>query len=134
MKETNLMRAIMLACSHASTRLFRQNVGTGWAGKRLRVQPGQAHWVKHGDVIIENARPLRAGLCEGSSDLIGWQQVTITPDMVGQQVAIFAAVEVKTKTGRASKSQHNFVSRVKEAGGIAGIVRSVAEAVDLFRG
>ena len=134
MKETNIMRSILLALGQSDARLFRQNVGTGWAGKKLRLQPGQSYVVKHGDVVIQNARPLRAGLCEGSSDLIGWRQVVITPDMVGTPVAVFTALEVKTPKGRATKEQANFLDVVQDAGGFAGIVRSVADALKTLAG
>ena len=81
-----------------------------------------------GDIVIRKPRPLRAGLCNGSSDLIGWRTITIDESMVGSQVAIFAAVEVKGPRGRASDLQKNFLARVAEAGGIAGIARSPEDA------
>lgn len=52
--------------------------------------------------------------------------------MVGTQVAIFTAVEVKTDSGRASSAQLNFISRVRECGGIAGIARNPDEARNLI--
>lgn len=82
--------------------------------------------------MIENPRPLQAGLCEGSSDLIGWTTVEVTPAMVGKKIAIFTALEIKTESGRASKEQINFITRVREAGGIAGIARSEQEATQLI--
>ena len=64
----------------------------------------------------------------GGSDLIGYRRVTVTPEMVGQDVAIFAAVEVKTPRGRVKAEQKRFVDHIRNAGGIAGIARSVDEA------
>jgi hypothetical protein len=45
---------------------------------------------------------LISGLVKATADLIGWRSITITPDMVGTTVAIFASIEVKTPTGRVS--------------------------------
>lgn len=72
------------------------------------------------------------GLCVGSSDLIGFQSVTITPEMVGQKVAIFTAIEVKTETGKVSPAQIKFTEMVNKFGGIGAIVRSVNEAVEVL--
>jgi hypothetical protein len=49
--------------------------------------------------------------------------------MVGQQVAVFVALEVKTPKGRATDEQKNFVNVVNAAGGKAAIVRSVSEGI-----
>lgn len=106
MNETNLMNAILLA-DHGC-RLFRNNTGA------IKDQTG---------------RLVRFGLCKGSSDLIGFKTVTITPEMVGKQVAIFTAIEVKTPTGKPTPEQLHFVNRVKEHGGIAGIARSVDDVL-----
>jgi hypothetical protein len=126
MNETNLTRAIMLKVGSMlqNVRIFRNNVGTGWTGKVIH---------QGSRVIIENPRPLQAGLCQGSSDLIGWTTVEVTPEMVGKKIALFTAVEVKTPNGRISDEQVNFIQRVREAGGIAGAVRSEADAVSLLQ-
>ena len=91
--------------------MFRNNTGT------LRDQHG---------------RPVTFGLCKGSADLIGWRTLTITPDMVGQQVAVFTSIEVKTPTGRVQPEQKQWLEAVQAAGGIAGIARSVEDAEALL--
>lgn len=135
MNETNLTRLVMIAVSALrNTVIFRNNVGMGWVGKSKRISQPITVTLQAGDVIVSNARPLQAGLCEGSSDLIGWSVRTVTPDMVGQKVALFTAIEVKTNDGRVSAEQLNFIHRVREAGGIAGLARSPQEAENLICG
>lgn len=77
-------------------------------------------------------RLVRYGLCPGSSDLIGLRQVTITPDMVGQTIAQFVAIEVKDR-GRVTPEQERFITMVLQAGGLAGIARSVDDARTILR-
>jgi len=107
MSEQRIQQQIRVACSNGDTRLFRNNTGT------LRDQ---------------NGRPVSFGLARGSADLIGWRTVTITPDMVGQQVAVFTSIEVKTATGRLRPEQQQWLDAVQAAGGIAGVARSVEDA------
>ena len=107
-----------------NVRIFRNNTGMAWQGDTVR---------KGSVLIIQNPRPLQAGLCEGSSDLIGWTSMEITPEMVGKKVAIFTALEVKSGKGRPSDEQRNFIQRVQEAGGIATVVRSEQEAIDALK-
>lgn len=110
--EQTIQQHIRLACSIGSCRLFRNNTGT------LR------------DI---NGRPVSFGLCKGSADLIGWRTVTVTPEMVGQTVAIFASIEVKAASGgRIRPEQQQWLNAVAAAGGIAGIARSVGEAMDIL--
>ena len=71
---------------------------------------------------------MQFGLCKGSADLIGYRSITITPEMVGQQVAVFASIEVKTPTGRIRPDQRAWMETVQAAGGIAGVARSVEDA------
>lgn len=125
MKESNIQKVIMMAVA-PFCRVFRNNVGTGWIGK--------VSATKDGGKYIENPRPLHAGLCTGSSDLIGWTERTITPDMVGKKIAIFTAIEVK-KTNRSviSKHQLNFIDQVRKSGGIAGIATSGDQAINLVK-
>lgn len=80
----------------------------------------------------ERGQLVRYGLCPGSSDLIGFRTVVITPEMVGQRIAIFTAVEVKDR-GRATEQQQAFINLVQQAGGLAGVARSVPEALSILR-
>ncbi len=105
MRETVLQQNIRLGISAPNVRIFRNNVG-----------------------MING---VQFGLCVGSSDLIGFQSVTVTPEMVGQKVAIFTALEVKTTKGRVSEVQQNFIDVVNRFGGIAGVVRSIDDAKKL---
>ena len=118
--ESEIQKRVMLALSKSGCTIFRNNTAMGWAGK--------AQKYPNGDVVIKGGYPIHAGLCTGSSDLIGWKSVTITPDMVGKRIAVFTAVEVKTPTGRPTQEQLNFIQQVQNAGGIAGIARNEAEA------
>ena len=43
-------------------------------------------------------RYIQFGLAKGSSDLIGFKTVKVTPDMVGQEIAQFVSLEIKTET------------------------------------
>lgn len=108
--------------------IFRANVGQAWTGDAKRL-PGPGN-----RVLLENARPFSTGLPAGFSDLFGLVPVTITPDMVGQQVAVFVALEVKTAKGRASDKQQAFIKAVNDNGGRAGVVRSAEDAVRVVAG
>jgi hypothetical protein len=108
--EQQIQQHIRLALSRGPVRLYRNNTGT------LRDQHG---------------RPVTFGLAVGSADLIGWTTRTITPDMVGQQVAVFTSIEVKSATGRLRPEQRQWLEAVQAAGGIAGVARSVEDAARL---
>lgn len=124
MSEHEIQQRILLACGRGDARIWRNNVGTGWAGPSTRVTAGNlravAQGLRPGDVVIRGGRPLHAGLCVGSSDLIGFR----TRDGVAQ----FVALEVKTPTGRATAEQQRFLGMVEAAGGCSGIARSVSDA------
>lgn len=126
-RESAIQSAILLAASRAGGTIFRQNVGMGWTGKATRDS-------KTGDVLIRQGRPLHAGLIKGSSDLIGWMPVTITPDMVGATIAVFTAIEVKQPGGRSTPEQRTFIRNLQSAGGRAGVARSVDEALAILQG
>ena len=123
MKETPILKRILLHCGHGATRLFRRNVGRGWIGESVRLP--------NGNVLIKNARPFHSGF-EGQSDLDGWHSIIITPEMIGRKLAIYTAMEVKTATGRVKKSQAKHIELVLAAGGIAGVVRSPEDAEELL--
>lgn len=116
-----LSRAISLRFSNGAIRLFRNNVGNGYLGTMVAKLP-------NGNVVLRDWRRVQFGLCEGSSDKIGWRTVTITPDMVGQKIAQFVAIEEKTGNARQTKQQKIFTRVVQEAGGRAGVARSEHDA------
>lgn len=94
-----------------------------------------------GACIDEEGRLIRFGLGNiskkhsdaiKSSDLIGITKVTITPDMVGQTVGIFTAVEVKKEAWNPDKkldgresAQLAFINWIRSLGGIAFFASSV---------
>lgn len=121
-QETPLMKELRQLATKLGARLFRQNSGMGWIGKARVFKARLQIWVNPGDVLIPKARPFHAGF-EGLSDLGGWVPVVITPEMVGQTVAVYLQAEVKD-LGRVSEAQLNWIDAVNRAGGIAGVVRT----------
>ena len=95
--ESHILNACLIALSNAGCLVWRQNTG---------VLP---------DI---SGRPIRFGLCVGSSDIVG-----LCPD------GKFLAVEVKTAIGQPTDAQVRFLDAVRRQGGRAGIARSGAEAV-----
>jgi len=111
--ETVIQQQIRLALgTRSDLRLFRNNTGS---------LPDP-----------RTGRPIQFGLAKGSADLIGLRTVTITPDMVGRQMAVFTSLEIKTPTGRATPEQRNWLEMVRSRGGLAGIARSVQDANEII--
>lgn len=100
-------------------------------GVTLRVQGGGTVTTQQGDLLIREPRLVNYGLHTGSSDLIGWKVITVTPDMVGQKLAIFTALEVKSANGRATAEQLTFLKAVQAAGGKAHIVKSPDDLINV---
>jgi hypothetical protein len=113
--ETTLQQQIRLAVgSRSDLRLFRNQVGS---------LPDP-----------RTGRLVTFGLAKGSADLIGWRTVTIGPEHIGQRLAVFTSIEVKTPTGRVRPEQQAWLGVVQGAGGIAGVARSVTDAHTLLEG
>lgn len=111
--ETTLQQQIRLALgARSDLRLFRNQVGQ---------LPDP-----------RTGRPVQFGLARGSADLIGWRTVIITPEMVGQRLAVFTSIEVKTPTGRVRSEQQAWLACVQQCGGIAGVARSIADATQII--
>lgn len=123
--ETSILRHILKALSNGKARLFRNTVGAAFVGPHV--------WTGTGSLIIHRPTRVTFGFGPGTSDIIGWRSRVITDEDVGKRVAVFVAFEVKTKTGRPTAGQKAFIEVVQEAGGIAGIVRSVDEAEEMLK-
>ena len=93
--ETNIMNKIMLAMSKKGFLCWRNQVGIF--------------------KTMDGSRTVNIGV-KGSSDLMAIKPTVITPDMVGQTVAVFVAVEVKTATGRQSEAQKKWQAAVEKLG------------------
>ncbi len=114
MPESPHLRKLLLALSDPDTKPFRNNVGV------LQDKRGQY---------------VRYGLCVGSSDIVGWHSVTVTPEMVGSRVAVFTAIEAKVNAA-VTEEQRNFLRAVSDAGGIALVVRNegaIPAAVEMVK-
>ena len=106
MAESTLLQDLLVHASGRGCRLFRNQVGS---------------------YQLPDGRWLSSGLCVGSSDLIGWTPVTVTPEMVGTTVALFTAIETKVGRRETTAQQAVFLARVRQAGGIGLIARSVTD-------
>lgn len=107
--ETTLQQQIRLALgSRSDLRIFRNQVGS---------LPDP-----------RTGRLVTFGLARGSADLIGWRTVTIGPEHIGLRLAVFTSIEVKTPTGRVRPEQSAWLFTVNDAGGLAGVARSVSDA------
>ena len=100
--ESHILNACLIALSAAGCLAWRNNTG---------VLPDR------------QGRPIRFGLCVGSSDIIG-----VAPD------GKFLAIECKTAIDQPTDAQVRFLEAVRRQGGRAGIARSGAEAVAIATG
>lgn len=112
--EGRIQAEIQLALSEAGCTVFRNETAGAWVGRKVGT-------TSKGDIILRNARLIEFGLCKGSSDLVGW---------TGN--GTFLAIEVKTPTGRVEPEQQNFIDNARRAGAVAGVCRSVDDALQLI--
>jgi len=98
----------------ADQRRFRINSGVAWTGTVIHRPDGS--------LLIRNPRPFH-GAPKGSPDFWGWDAVKITPEMVGQTVAIFCGEEVKSGRLQLSKFQRMFRDCLTKMGGRFRVVR-----------
>lgn len=109
--EHEIQQRLRLACGRGTVRLWRNNTGA---------------------LVDQQGRFVRFGLCKGSSDLIGLRSLEITPELVGQRLAQFVALEIKTAQGVLRPEQQAFLRLVQQLGGVAAVCRSVEEAEQLL--
>jgi hypothetical protein len=112
--ETKLQQEIRLALGTIpSLRLFRNQVGQ-------LPDPRTGRYVQF-------------GLAKGSSDLVGFKTIKITPEMINQEVAVFVSIEIKTERGKLTEVQENWLQKVKSSGGIVGVARSIQDALKIVK-
>lgn len=93
----------ILSTLKENQRFFRINAGRGWVGEIIK-QTGNI-------IILKNYRPF-IGAPTGFPDLIGWETIKITEDMIGKEIAIFSAKEVKVTSKIKKKSPQDFFRNI----------------------
>ncbi|EIP9221001.1 hypothetical protein LT875_002447 [Salmonella enterica] len=113
--------------------LYRVNTGRGYVSG---LGPAGISKLTDNSILMKAARPIPLGfinprneVVDGVADLNGWTSITITPEMVGQTIAVFTSVETKrTKGGVISVAQSDWRDKVTAAGGIAFVANSAHTA------
>lgn len=113
--EAAVTSRVRLEASAKGYTLWRNNVGALLDKRGVPVRFGLAN-----DSAAMNARIK-------SADWIGWRKVVVTPDMVGQTLAVFASVEMKEAGWRYSgagreAAQMTWAQLVAASGGVGVIV------------
>lgn len=116
-----------------TVRMFRNNRGQAWMGNVVAKTATT--------ITIQNPRPVLFGLTTGASDLIGLKRRLITPGMVGQFIAQFAAQEIKVPGWKPKNAadkkrfdeQIHFLDFVNSFGGVGGVVHSPDESAALLK-
>jgi hypothetical protein len=114
---------------------FRVNSGTGWTSNDLRrITVAGRYELQPGDVVLKNARPFTTGVPAGYSDVSGATTITVHPSLVGEKIAVATFIECKVPGKNPTPDQRNFLSAMREAGAIAGVASSEADAINIILG
>jgi len=108
MNTHELTEAIVLAASDAGARLFRNNTGSYLASYK-----GKKRKIKYGVGPADG----------GGGDLIGWTAS-----------GRFASIEIKVGRDTQSEGQKKWERWVIAGGGVAGVARSVEDALKILGG
>ena len=122
MRESAVTSRVRLAAAKLNTPLWRNNCGGCYdnTGRFIRYGLGSEAQL-------------------ASSDFIGIRPVLITPDMIGQVLGVFTAVEMKKEGFKFNKNdkhllnQKVFIDIVKQYGGFAGFASSVEDFYRIIR-
>lgn len=98
-KHSRLMETVMLGATRLGHRLWKNDRGLAWT---------------------KDGAPVKYGVGpNGTPDLIGYVSVTVTHDMVGKTLPVFAAVEAKTGLQKPREDQERFLRHLDTVGGFA---------------
>lgn len=125
MNESSIQAQILNAMCQAGAYALRVNSGTFWGGKVL------AHT---GDKLVLQNPTKVMGAPAGTSDIIGCKTITITPAMVGKQIGVFTAVEVKRPGEKPRENQSKYLEVMRRRGAMVGVARSPEDAVRILGG
>jgi len=132
--ETSILKTCLLSLGRfVNLRVWRNNTGSAWMGKAIRLKAGQTFKAAEGDMLIKGARPVKFGL-PGSGDIVGVKEIFITPEMAGTKIGQFVSLEIKTPKGIQSDQQLKFQKMVRRLGGKCEVARNADEAVQKIMG
>lgn len=124
--ESTVQQEVQIQARHYDCLLLRNNSGACTDNTGRLVRYGLGH--------VSPNQQIK------SSDLIGFTKKVITPDMVGETVAIFTAFEVKKEAWDCNKKlddheikQNNFLQWVTANGGIASFINKIDKLAEIFR-
>ena len=127
MRESAAASHIRLDAAYLGVDLWRNNSGS--------FQDSTGRWIRYG--LCNDSKTLNKMVA--SSDYIGITPVTITPDMVGQVIGVFTAIETKPTGWHLIPSddrglaQQKFHDIVKKAGGFAGFATCVKDFRNIIK-
>lgn len=136
--ETDIVHAIQVDVSPFGCRLFKNIRGGAYPigyVKPLLAAIFRADWTLAAK-LARSLRMIMMGLqAPGASDLIGYMPVLITPEMVGNIIPVFVAIEVKTEIGKtdADGKQDHFIGVIHKIGGYSGVARCKNDARKIMR-
>lgn len=134
MSESALYAEILRELSCGPTRLFRQQSMLAWAGKVFSKGTFvDATGRRRETITLIDPHPVKFGT-QGMADLGGLTSIIITPDMLGQRIAIDVQIEGKSRTGCATPEQRAYLEVCRSLGGRAGIARTVEDARRILAG
>lgn len=125
MKEAAVTSHVRLKAAQNNIQLWRNNCGGFYDEKGRFVRYGLGSFTNK-----DNCK---------SSDFIGIRPVLITPDMVGQVLGVFIAVEMKDSKWKYSdknkryKDQKAFIDVVNANGGLAGFATCIEDFNNIAR-
>ncbi|MEG2765703.1 MAG: VRR-NUC domain-containing protein [Acidaminococcaceae bacterium] len=129
-QEHEIQNAIRLHVSqHGLATLFRGNVGQAYTGN-----PGDIKKMPDGTVIIKNARPFKSGLPQGWPDLFGFRLTEITSEMVGEELPVFCAIEVKRPGKHPTEVQEQCLKYLQNNNCLAGVATGTEDAERILKG
>ena len=119
MQENKIQTDIRLQCSNPTNRLFRNHVGTGYTQWSVNAALNKMYDI---EVRKRAEKEIKKGFFShgfglGTSDIIGIQSITITPDMVGKKIGVFTAIEVKDPNHKTNpellNKQNKFINIIR---------------------
>lgn len=104
-------------------RVWRCNSGQAWSGKVISRAKGVLSLIGFGPVELWP---------KGTPDLIGFDSIIITPDMVGKRVAVFVGTELKaSKSDKLKKKQIEWRDKIiVPMGGVHRHVKHDGEVIE----